>query len=385
MYFIFTNAISFAQSPSAYQEIKDRSEDWVDAIKLNATSGIAKTDILSVNIFSNGKILNATIWLSDSLYDKWFLSYSNKLTYGMYIDADSNIKTGIEGIDYNTYITNENSQSKEKNLSKVWTKKFEQWSSVLPLLKNSQKRMVHEEKNFTGFFAEGKKFVQLSFDLSAIGSPGQFRILFYTIEKEYGKPWIVDFTNWINFPPPNISISVQPENLELSPGDNKTLEIKLKSNAKFTPTVKLYTNSLPSGLATGFAYDKLDIPTFGEATTTMWIKATDPKRSGPYTVAFFTNSSIQKTSIPAQENTTVNTISAFQKPEVPKIENENIENFTTVSSFVIFIQPSIPILQQIRDVVSEWQWIIAIAIGILVDRFIPWENVLSSIRKLKRS
>jgi hypothetical protein len=378
---LFVIGFSFAQSPFAYQEVRDGYSDWQDSFFRNA-SGIPQTDILSVNIFSGGKTLNATLWLSDSLYDKWFSSRPSKITYGMFVDADLDRETGIEGIDYNIYISNENTQSKVKNGSETWTKTFEHWSSILPLLEKSEKRIIQQEKNYTGFFAEGKKFVQLSFDLSTIGSPDQFRILFYTIEKRSGTPWIFDFTNWINFPPPKILISVQPENLELSPGDNKSLEIKLTSNAKFTPTTQIYTLNLPLGIKANFANDKLDIPTFGEGSTKMWIKATDAKE-GPQTITVVTNSNVQKTSISGQENSSPYSNSSF--PGIPEMKKENFENFTTVSSFVILVKPAITLLEQIRDILNEWQWLIAIAIGIAVDRFIPWDRIASSVKKLKGS
>lgn len=374
----FLLGFSFAQSPFAYQEVRDGYSDWKDSLFRNA-SGVPQTDILSVNIFSDGKLLNATLWLSDSLYEKWFSSRASIITYGMYIDADLDRNTGIEGIDYNIYMSNGNSESKVKNLSNTWTKTFEQWSSILPLLKKSEKRVIHEENNYTAFFAAGKKFAQLSFDLSSIGSPDQFRILFYTIEKKYGTPWIFDFTNWINFPPPSMFISVQPENLELSPGDNKSLEIKLKSNAKFKPATQLDTLNLPSGIKADFANDKLDIPGFGEASTTMWIQAINATE-GPHTITVITNSNIQKTSINAQEKTQAN--SSFIIPEMKK---ENFENFTTASSFIISVKPATELLQQIKDVLNEWQWLIAIAIGIIVDRFIPWDHIVSSIKKSKRN
>lgn len=376
---IFVSSNTFAQSPSfAYEEIRDGYRDWKDALKLSAVSGNPLTDILSVNIFGDGKILNATLWLSDSLYAKRYTKDQSNLIYGMFVDADLDRKTGVEGIDYNIYISSENTQPKQNNASTTWTKTFEQWSSVLPHLQKVEKRIIHQDKNYTGFFAEGKKFIQLSFDLSTIGSPNQYRILLYTIEKKPGFPWIFDFTNWINFPPPNISISVQPENLELKPGENKSLELNIKSNAKFRPSVQMYTTNLPPGIQANFAYNKLDMPTFGEANTAMWIKASDVS-PGPHTITVLTNSNILQDSISGQDAK----VSSANFP-IPELKKENIENFTTVSSFLIFIQPSIPLLQQIKDIIIEWQWLIAIGIGIVVDRFVPWDTITKFMKKWKK-
>lgn len=379
---IFASSNSFAESPSfAYHEIRDGYRDWKDAVSLSSISGSPITDILSANIFSDGRILNATLWLSDSLYYKSLSQYGSNLVYGMFVDADLDKKTGVEGIDYNLYIDGENKQSKEGNLSKTktYTKSFEQWSSVLPLLQKIEKRSILQESNYTGFFKEGKKFVQLSFDLSTIGSPNQYRILFYTIEKRPHSPWIFDFTNWINFPPPDISISVEPDNFEMVAGENKTVQLKIKSNAEFRPTVQLYTGNLPLGVEAGFAYNKLDIPTFGEASTAMWIKSSDIT-AGPYTIIVITNSNIQESSISGQKNTVSD--SSFKIPEQKK---ENIESLITASSFLILVHPAVPLLQQIKDIINEWQWIIAIGIGIIVDRFVPWDTIATFVKRSRKS
>src|SRR5688572_24733204 len=81
----------FAQSsPFAYQEIEDDYADWKLATALNSTTGNSRTDILSVNCFSNGRILNATLWLSNSLYETSLSKSNSSLIYGMFIDADFN-------------------------------------------------------------------------------------------------------------------------------------------------------------------------------------------------------------------------------------------------------------------------------------------------------
>jgi hypothetical protein len=60
---------SFSSSQFSRQEVADRSSDWVDMAdienqQLNLESLFQPTDIYAVNFFSDGKILNATIWIN---------------------------------------------------------------------------------------------------------------------------------------------------------------------------------------------------------------------------------------------------------------------------------------------------------------------------------
>jgi hypothetical protein len=56
---------AFAASPIfRRQEVKDLSSDWINIESGRITRGPAYTDIQSVNFFSNGTQLNATLWLS---------------------------------------------------------------------------------------------------------------------------------------------------------------------------------------------------------------------------------------------------------------------------------------------------------------------------------
>ena len=55
---------------------------------------------LAVNYISDGKILNATIWLASGFENSSAPVYNQpfrKISYGMLIDADYNTKTGYNG------------------------------------------------------------------------------------------------------------------------------------------------------------------------------------------------------------------------------------------------------------------------------------------------
>ncbi|MGC2426982.1 MAG: hypothetical protein WA421_08105 [Nitrososphaeraceae archaeon] len=62
---------------------------------------------LAVNYISDGKILNATIWLASGFENSSAPVYNQpfrKISYGMLIDADYNTKTGYNVADYDLYV-----------------------------------------------------------------------------------------------------------------------------------------------------------------------------------------------------------------------------------------------------------------------------------------
>lgn len=70
---------------------------------VHAHEGNQSTDIIAVDFFSNGRFLNATIWLVSPIAESSSSANNNnheETNYGMFIDADSNQKTGWQGIDY---------------------------------------------------------------------------------------------------------------------------------------------------------------------------------------------------------------------------------------------------------------------------------------------
>ena len=60
-----------------------------------------------------------------------------QLNYGMFIDADWNVNTGVSGVDYQVEISGRN---------ETWTKTFSQWSSV------DSNRTLYKEHNYLSLF-----------------------------------------------------------------------------------------------------------------------------------------------------------------------------------------------------------------------------------------
>jgi hypothetical protein len=239
------------------QEITLGSGNWFNLTSGRpASSGPSYIDIQSISYFSNGKYLNATLWLGD------FVTSPNEfenVNYGIYFDADSNNRTGLSGIDYKAEIG-------WSNETKTWTRVLEEWSS------NGKSKVLDPKQNVTDFFGEGGSYVTLNADLDSILSPDNYRVLFYAevydaIKRFY---WIIDSTNWISIPSPELALTVLPNPIILIQGEQYIAEVRINSSTPDELDVDLNLpqnrdNSNP--ITTRIDSEKFRIPPFGVAST----------------------------------------------------------------------------------------------------------------------
>jgi hypothetical protein len=273
---------ALAGSPSfPRQEIRDNTKGWIDFQTFNKVLiGDESTDISKVYYLSNGKFLNATLWLVAPFKDK----PSNKteiLSYGMLIDADSNYATGVLGIDYRVGVT-------WNNATKSWTKVFDELGSLNELGKVGEKTVVSPMPNYTGFFKSGEKYIDLSTDLSELGSPDNYRIIFYAVEKKQGTPLLADFSTWAYVPPPKFELSTNPDPVEVAQGENHTFTIQVKSTSDNQPLrVENFVGKAPSNHHLIWDFNALSKSNNSEPAP-VTVRADGEAMAGSYTASVIT-------------------------------------------------------------------------------------------------
>ena len=275
MYPVFPRAGAYTTSPSfPQQEIIDQTRDWIDLTNKKLTSsGDRYTDIVSVDYFSDGKILNSTLWLLLPFKER---PIRENVNFGMYIDADFNSKTGYGGIDYQIEI-------RWNNDTQQWSKVTESWSHY------GDTRVLENISNYSGFYERGGKYVVLSADLTKLFHPQKYKVLFYA-EVKKNDSTKTDFTRWVAIPPLQLIVSTSPGTVEITKGEQKTIEVKVNSTQGYEPTVNIYTINGSKEISFNFTYNRLRIPSYGMSTTPMTIAASKNALSGPYTLFIFANS-----------------------------------------------------------------------------------------------
>lgn len=362
--FILLNGSLFYEvlaSPSfGRQVILDDPFDWINVSDQSRTfKGDSATDIQEVSYFSNGKTLNATLWLFFPFKDH--PSKYNTVSYGMSIDADFNNKTGIHGIDYQIEII-------WKNETKTWDKMVYEWSS------NGAARVLDNKTNYTDFYQKGKYYVLLSSNLDVILSPEKYKVTFYAETKDKNNTLITDVTRWLAIPPLELTISTSPTNLVLKPGEQKIIELKVNSTKGYEPLVNLSAitqdktnNNLHFNFKKGF--NILQLPSYGLATTPMTISAANNASIAPYTLTIFANSSFPPERLLTVSNSPNNTPPSSALFPASTEESQNVISQSTMA---ITVKEPISAIEKFSDLWNKLAAPFTFIFGIAADRVAPW-------------
>ena len=211
----------------------------------------------------------------------------NTVTYGMYIDADNNNKTGIlAGIDY---IVNYNKTDNDK----LWNKQFEQWATpaVFRIVESTDNNNTDLFGRFPGGGQE-EGFVNLSVDLNDIGSPDNYRVIFFAKKGNTTdvSDRVGDYTAWALIPPSKLEISVLPNPSEIRQEESKKVELQLKSDTAFESLTNIFIKNT-SGIDVEYDSNLVRIPPFGLATIPLNIVVSGNAEIGPQTLPISINSS----------------------------------------------------------------------------------------------
>ncbi len=245
-YRINHDSLVFAISPIfSHQVITDAPHDW-DISPADSVSNctylqknkniITYPDLESISYFSDGKTLNATLWLSGLFEEK--PSMGEIPSYSMFININSFYGTRIP--DYEVSI-------KWDPLSSTWNKVVTEWSA-------NDTRVIYEKDNVTGFFdndplesGKAKGHVNLSLDLASINYPDSY-LGYFSIANSFSyknNHCFVhdDSDNALYVPIPQFTISTSPNSIDLRPGEEgKDVELRVNSTIHSTPKLSFFTN-----------------------------------------------------------------------------------------------------------------------------------------------
>ena len=231
--------VSLAVSPSfVRQEIQDGSHDLL-AINDNAQN-ITKLDYLDVNesifnswdidrisYFSDGRFLNATIWLHDTLNND-LLSKVPGVNFGMMIDVNPNLAVGIGGANYHKEVFYPAPPGTHNTTENYWTEDTDETLSDGP---RRHLNASEHNYNYNQLFQKGARYIPLSLDLSNLVFPEQYKVMFYVSFADDHGNIILDFTSWMDIPPPKFNLSASSGSIvEIRSGETKSIGLVLKSS-----------------------------------------------------------------------------------------------------------------------------------------------------------
>ncbi|NAL77646.1 hypothetical protein [Nitrososphaera sp. AFS] len=276
---------AFALSPSF--SIQEVNTGVHNGIQINGTTHAetkpnynwpqaSSSDIQRVTYFSDGRTLNATLWLGGGVEKNPSHGVSTAV-YGELIDADNNPSTGKYGVDYQQEV-------QWSNTTKSWNKIFVQYSSPLNL------RTLTKELNYTGFFQNDEKYVLMPLDLKSITSPDKFRVIYYAILIYNDSRILLDLTPWIDIPPSQYTFSTTPNPIVVTQGQQEDVGVQLQSSSGLPPKLANFTPYQNySNVLVKFNPNRLDLSSFGVAPLPLKIQASNNAQIGKYTIPVLLN------------------------------------------------------------------------------------------------
>jgi hypothetical protein len=248
-----------------------------------------------VTYLSDGRTLNATLWLSDVFKESPLIT--NKIVpdsgeipyltvYGMSLAIHTTDNSPIT--DYTLYLM-------RHATSRVWE---------ISLIEHSPSDYTRIAYNSTiksaayrSIFGNGSTgYVNLSFDLARLNYPNQYDLFFYAQDNfiENGRLCrLVDITQRIFVPPPEFVISTNPSSLILRPGEAKNIVLQLKSNTRMSSLIN-FSAPQTNGLQFNFSPNETFYSISGNATSLLHVKALDNDTAGVHLLPLFANESFPK-------------------------------------------------------------------------------------------
>ena len=237
-----------------------------------------------MNYFSDGKYLNATLWLRGVLNAS---DNEEQISYGTFIDGDSRTETGWQGVDYQIEISRQNG---------TWMSTIAEFSSLgdIRIIDNKRLDSTDLSKNIGNY-------IPLSIDLSREIFPEKYKVIFYAGEIIKGYDSIstirtMDFTNWVHIPTPEFIIGSRPNTIDLRPGEEKTFVVNVNSTTGFEPLVRLSATNL-TGIELKFQHNQLHLPSYGLQTVPLQIKVAENATARPYSLNLFANATFPSESL----------------------------------------------------------------------------------------
>jgi hypothetical protein len=254
----------------------------------------------------------------------------------------------------------------------IWNVYDRGWTNILaemPPPPMSNTKISYMNGSSPGLFAGAKNYTDLSLNLGSITYPDRYSLLFYTYYifiKDRHLCFVSDISSEVSVPPPQFIVSTSPNNLELRPGEEKTIRFQIKSNTAFRSEASIAANQ-PDDIKLSVSPKKVSIPPNGLAISHLHIRVSD-------------NAQLLEHLLPVSANMSIITGSKIRGNVVNDITRDSVRaNITENSDLTLTVLPPLRPDEHLNNFVEAWitpvggMWTllvgIAAVIGPLVGRF----------------
>ena len=316
---------ALAVSPSFLREtwIDDKVSGNIDQEPyLRRNYGHLPIDVVSSSFTSNGRFLNATLWLDNPIYEDRHSEYlDSNVTFMMTLSAEHTIA------DYLVTIS--------PGPNNTWTKALYEFEPIRRGFDRTLKP-VATEYNYTDFFVDGNRYVKLDLDLNSIGLPSSYWVSFRTSANKDGLDLNDRIYNQAVPPRLNRYIFNWPEDLRIRAGEEFVGKLSINSTQlqiaqTFTPRDANETD----GIRVRFSPPSLQIPTDGITTADLIIQTSPELPVANYSIPI-------RGDVLTAQGVTTNLSQSFTAQIVPP--SSQLEKLSTSLSRYSFYLSFIPII-----------------------------------------
>jgi hypothetical protein len=190
-------------------------------------------------------------------------------------------------------VTSGYNQRWDYDVALIWNSDNQTWTKLVSLrqaqiesvLAKDQLRfgkILENKGNYTGFFNTQNNYVDLSLDLGLLNYPQQYNVISVAYDNYLMNGRLcplIDVTDIVPFPPPEFNITASPSSLVLRPGDEKTIELNVKSvNSKIDSQVSFSTGNV-KGIALNFIPKTVSLTSSGSTSSMLDVKV--PRNATP--------------------------------------------------------------------------------------------------------
>jgi hypothetical protein len=304
------------------------------------------------------------------------------VTYGMYVDADNDNKTGmLGGMDYALNIFKD-------DIEALWNRQIEQWSDPTTV------RFVELNRNYSEFNDIVNPYclcVDLSLNLDLIGSPDTYKVIFFAIKLNSSDSYdrVGDYTKWALIPPANLAVSMIPNPINMRQGEEDNIQLQLKSNTGFdsqsyifipnNPDIEVLNSSLIKfhKINEGFKSPLFKIPALGKISIPLPIKLSESASIIPHSISLNVTSSFPTEFF---ENNTSD-LPLHTGRVLLKIPSTESTPSSQIADMTVMVQSSMNVWEYLSNFFKDWGTVVGIVIGGAASQV--WTLVFKRIGKDK--
>jgi hypothetical protein len=145
----------------------------------------------------------------------------------------------------------------------------------------------------------------------------------------------------INLLPPDYNVTISPNPLDLRSGDEKNLQVQIKSVTNLNSHISLYAKEFYP-LEVTFSPNETYTPPMGLATSTLHVKVPENSIMRPFTFPILANFTVQKSAGVRVNNT----------PQIPS--NSIYQNITKNVDLTVSVLPALSLGERLSNIYGIW-------------------------------